>query len=50
MEYILFVTKDGTVKKVSAESFRPMGRHARGMVGITLEDGNEVVSAVITKK
>lgn len=41
--YLLFVTKQGTTKKVSAESFKEVRRS--GLVAIKLADGDELYSA-----
>ncbi len=46
MEYLVIITKKGTIKKMEASEVRSMSRTARGVRGITLNDGDEVVSMV----
>lgn len=42
-QYLLFVTNNGTIKKVSAESFKDVRRS--GLIAIKLSDGDELHSA-----
>lgn len=46
MDKLAIITKRGKVKKIDASEVRTMGRAAKGVRGITLEDGDEVVSMV----
>ena len=46
---VLLATRKGQVVRFSEEEVRPMGRQARGVVGIKLEEGDEVVSMVVLK-
>lgn len=47
MKVIVFVTKKGKMKKVDLKEVRIMGRGAKGITGIELEEGDEVVSIAI---
>jgi DNA gyrase subunit A len=44
---VVLVTRKGMSIRFSEEEVRPMGRQARGVRGIELEEGDEVVSAVV---
>jgi DNA gyrase/topoisomerase IV subunit A len=44
MEYLFVATKKGKIKKITPDDFRPMGRAAKGIMGMELEDGDEVVA------
>ena len=46
---VLLATRKGQAVRFSEEEVRPMGRQARGVVGIRLEEGDEVVSMVVLK-
>lgn len=41
---ILIVTRNAQALRVSEKEFRPMGRNARGVIGMRLKDGDEVLS------
>jgi DNA gyrase subunit A len=45
---LFMVTKQGTVKKVSAESFKDVRRN--GIISIKLETGDELLAAIFTEK
>ncbi|MHB1118382.1 MAG: DNA gyrase subunit A, partial [Minisyncoccota bacterium] len=45
---LFMVTKQGTVKKVSAESFKDVRRN--GIISIKLEAGDELLAAIFTEK
>jgi DNA gyrase subunit A len=45
--FLLMVTKNGTVKKSSADNFKDVRRN--GLIAIRLEDGDELLSAMFTK-
>ena len=45
---LFMVTKQGTVKKVSAESFKDVRRN--GIISIKLEEGDELLAALFTEK
>jgi len=45
---LMLVTKDGTAKKMSGESFKDVRRS--GIISIRLDKGDELVSALITEK
>lgn len=47
---ILMVTRDGMSIRFSEDDVRPMGRTARGVRGITLSEGDQVVGMDIVKK
>ncbi len=47
MQYVVIVTKKGKIKRFYLENIRPMGREAKGIRGITLDDGDEVASMQI---
>lgn len=47
---ILMVTRDGMAIRFSENDVRPMGRTARGVRGITLSEGDQVVGMDIVKK
>lgn len=42
MKYVVIITKQGLIKRVKIEDIRPMGRTAKGVKGITLNEGDEV--------
>lgn len=46
---VLLATRKGQAVRFFEEEVRPMGRQARGVVGIRLEEGDEVVSMVVLK-
>ena len=47
--YIVILTKKGKIKKVCLKEIRAMGREAKGITGIKLDKGDEVVAVAITK-
>jgi len=47
---IVYVTKKGKIKISSAEEIRAMGRLAKGVIGINLEEDDEVVSSYLIDK
>ncbi|MGD9497851.1 MAG: DNA gyrase subunit A [Armatimonadota bacterium] len=47
---ILLATRQGMAIRFDEEEVRPMGRNARGVLGIRLRDGDELVSAVTVEK
>lgn len=46
-DQILLATKDGLAVKFSEEDARPIGRTARGVIGVRLKDDDEVIGMVI---
>lgn len=46
MKKLAIITKKGIIKKIESSEVRTMGRSAKGVKGITLEDGDEVVAMV----
>ncbi len=44
--YVLFVTKDGTIKKTALEEFKNYRRD--GIIAIKLDEGNQLVDVVLT--
>jgi DNA gyrase subunit A len=44
--YVLFATKDGTVKKTALEAFK--NYRTNGLQAITIEDGNDLVDVILT--
>ena len=48
-EDLLLVTAQGQAQRVNEEEFRPMGRMARGVRGIRLDPGDEVVGCDVVR-
>ncbi len=47
---ILLATRQGKANRFSEEKIRAVGRVSQGVRGITIEDGNEVISMIVSPK
>jgi len=47
---IVYVTKKGKIKISTAEDIRVMGRLAKGVIGVNLDEGDEVVASYLIDK